>query len=64
MDALVFDLEPSTPGDVNGDGSVDFNDLLAILSAWGAPCTGCSEDLDGDGEVGFNDLLIVLSNFG
>ena len=35
MDALVFDLESTVPGDVTGDGVVDFNDLLALLSVWG-----------------------------
>ncbi|MBT4767244.1 MAG: hypothetical protein HOO04_02665, partial [Phycisphaerae bacterium] len=25
------------PADVNGDGVVDVNDLLAVISAWG-PC--------------------------
>ena len=62
MDALVFDLEPTVPGDVTGDGVVDFNDVLALLSAWG-PCSGCPEDLDGDGDVGFSDLILVLSNY-
>ena len=63
MDALVFDLEPMVPGDVTGDGVVDFDDLLALLSAWG-PCFDCPEDLDGNGDVGFSDLVFLLSNFG
>ena len=62
MDALVFDLEPSVRGDVTGDGVVDFDDLLALLSVWG-PCPGCPADLDGDGNVGFTDLVFLLSNF-
>ena len=62
MDALVFDLESTVPGDVTGDGVVDFNDLLALLSVWG-PCSACPEDLDGDGNVGFSDLVFLLSNF-
>jgi hypothetical protein len=52
-----------TPGDVNFDGIVGFDDLLAVLSNWG-PCQGlCSEDSDGSGDVGFGDLLDVLSNW-
>jgi len=53
------------PGDLDGDGDVDFADLLQLLSAWG-PCTSipeCFEDLDGSGEVGFGDLLILLANW-
>lgn len=50
-------------GDINGDLSVDFNDLLLLLSAWGT-CGGCPSDLDGDLIVGFADLLILLANWG
>ena len=55
---------PPITGDVDGDGAVDFADLLAILTAWG-PCSApCPEDIDGDGIVGFSDLLAVLANWG
>ena len=50
----------SLPGDLDGDGSVGFNDLALLLGAWG-PCSGaCPADLDGDGGVGFNDLALLL----
>lgn len=55
-------LEPPVPGDVDGDGLVDLQDLLLVLAAWG-PCAGCPTDLDGSGEVDFADLLPVLANF-
>ena len=51
-------------GDVDGDADVDFDDLLAILSAYGGACDDCPEDLDDDDDVDFDDLLIVLSNYG
>ncbi len=54
--------DPGVPGDVNGDGTVDFSDLLAVLAAWG-PCDGCPEDVDGSGAVDFTDLLAVLAAF-
>ena len=50
-------------GDVDGDGTIAFGDLLAVLSAWG-PCGDCAEDLDGSGDVGFNDLLLLLAAWG
>jgi hypothetical protein len=51
------------PADLNGDGQVDVNDILAIVSAFGQ-CTGCPEDIDGDGQVGVNDLLTAIASWG
>ncbi len=51
------------PEDLDGNGQVDFSDLLAVLSAFG-DCDACPEDLDGSGAVDFADLLAVLSAFG
>ncbi len=50
------------PGDVDGDGVCNINDLLLVLGAWG-PCAGCPEDLDGSGTVNVVDLLLVLANW-
>ena len=60
--------EPGIPGDLTGDGIVDFTDLLQLLSVWGPcdqPCLpACEGDLNGDCVVDFNDLLTLLSNWG
>jgi hypothetical protein len=48
--------------DVNADGVVDVDDLLAVLNTWGA-CAGCGADIDGDGGVDVDDLLAVLNNW-
>jgi hypothetical protein len=55
-------LDETISGDVNGDGSVNVTDVLALISAWG-PCTGCPEDIDGSGLVDVTDLLVVISNW-
>ncbi len=54
------------PGDVDGNGTVNFQDILALLGAWGdCPAKGaCPADFNGDGVVTFADLLIVLGNWG
>lgn len=53
----------AVPGDANGDGVVDFMDIVDLLSAWGGCSGDCPADLNGDGIVGFADLLEVLSYF-
>lgn len=57
---------PALLGDIDGDGSVNFADLNAVLSAFGLsgePGFNAA-DIDGDGDVDFGDLNAVLSNFG
>jgi hypothetical protein len=49
--------------DLDSDGLVNVNDLLAILSAFGSDGTG-GGDVDGNGTVDVNDLLQLLSAFG
>lgn len=53
------------PQDISGNGDVGFDDLVAILTAWG-PCGAppCPADITGDGEVGFDDLVALLSAWG
>jgi hypothetical protein len=60
------------PGDVTGDNVVGTNDLLAILSLYGAQSPedigasefGGAEDLNGDGIIGTADLLVLLAYYG
>ncbi len=50
------------PADLDGDGHVDFNDILTVLAAWGNE--GGPEDLDGSGFVDIGDILAVLAAWG
>ena len=52
--------ETGEPADVNGDGAVNFDDLLGVLAAFG-PCDGCPEDVNDSGAVDFDDVLAVLA---
>jgi hypothetical protein len=54
---------PTCDGDFDGDGGVEFDDLVLMLMAWGS-CSGCPQDLDGDGDVRFDDLLLLLDAWG
>jgi len=59
-----FLLIPIAPGDVNRDGTVNVNDLLALLAAWG-PCDQPCVDVDFDdsGGVDVLDLLTLLAHW-
>jgi hypothetical protein len=57
------DEPPPCPADVNGNGVVDFADILAVIGAWG-PCPGCAADVDGDDVVAFSDILAVIGGWG
>jgi len=63
--AQMWSAPTPIEGDVNGDGTVDDSDLLAVMFAFGQECPlGCPEDLNGDGTVDDGDLLMVMFNFG
>ncbi len=49
------------PGDFNGDGSVDGNDLASLLASWGQPFS--TADLNFDGVVNGSDLATLLANW-
>ena len=50
-----------TPGDLNGDTSVNGADLALLLGMWGTAAQ--AGDLNGDGVVGGPDLGLLLSNW-
>ena len=50
---------PEVPGDLDGDGRVDFEDLLLMAAAYGRQGINLPEDLDGDGVVGDGDLELL-----
>jgi hypothetical protein len=61
MDAVSVTIKTGNPADLNGDGTVNGQDLGVLLSNWGNPGTG---DLNGDGSVNGQDLGVLLSNWG
>ena len=59
-----FVIRAWLPGDANGDGKVDINDLTIVLSHYGQTGqTWSTGDFIGDGTVDINDLTIVLANY-
>ncbi len=53
------------PGDANGDGKVDFADLVAVAQNYGGENkTRDQGDVTGDGNVNFADLVEIAQNYG
>ena len=50
------------PGDADGNGNVDTNDLLMVIADWGLD--GGPADVNGDGTVNTEDILVILGNWG
>jgi uncharacterized membrane protein len=63
-EAVMWEAPTPVPGDATGDGIVNVNDVLAVISGWGVCPTNCPADLNGTGSVDVDDLLIVLNNWG
>src|SRR5439155_20046795 len=51
------------PPDTNCSGSVNIDDLLAVIGHWG-PCSSCPWDVNGDSTVNIDDLLAVIAAWG
>ena len=52
------------PADVDLSGTVDFNDILSILAAYGSEGDWIPEDVNIDGIVDFADILRGLADWG
>ena len=50
--------------DPDGNGQVNVDDLLMVITDWGSCSGDCPADLDGDRIVGVNDLLSVVGGWG
>lgn len=60
--ATLTVVPAACPGDANGDGVVNFDDITAVLANWlGAGPTG---DADHNGIVNFEDISTVIANWG
>jgi probable HAF family extracellular repeat protein len=66
----AYRLTPIGPGDINADGVVDVDDLVAVILSWGAcgDCNNCPADVapfpKGDCVVDVDDLVAVILNWG
>jgi 1,4-alpha-glucan branching enzyme len=57
---IILSQSPSCPSDLDGDGAVGVDDLLAVIASWGTP----GADVTGDGLTNVDDLLAIIGAFG
>ncbi len=61
--SISASIPSGVAGDVNCDGLVDVEDVLAVISSWG-PCEGvCAEDVVPDQNINVSDILLVIANW-
>jgi hypothetical protein len=65
---LMYLQNASIPGDINGDGKVNLEDLVILAKAYGstpgAPTWNPNADINGDGVVGSLDLAVLAQHYG
>ena len=59
---LKVEAPAGKPGDVNGDGNVDINDVVCIINHMAGTTLYDSADVNGDKEVNINDVVAVINN--
>jgi hypothetical protein len=66
ISGFLVEYDLPMPGDATGDGSVDVDDLVAVVLSWG-PCPvgePCPADFNDSGAVDVDDLIMVILNWG
>lgn len=61
---FVGATQTGCPGDLTGDGVINFDDLGMVLGTFGQTGACLAGDANGDGVVNFDDLGMVLAGFG
>jgi len=65
---VVLDWTVTIPGDIDGDGDIDFDDFIIFAGPYrtdeGDPTFDPRCDLDGDGDIDFDDFIIFAGNYG
>jgi hypothetical protein len=64
---MILRVGPDCPADINTSATVDVDDLIAVILAWGdcpaAPAV-CAADIDFSGSVDVDDLIAVILAWG
>jgi len=61
--SVTVDTTTVCPGDVTGDGYVNYDDVLyMVLNLWGSCTPGAEGDVNTDGYVNYDDVLYMVLN--
>ena len=52
------------PGDANCDNHINIDDLVIVITHWGASGGATIADLNADGTVNIDDLMMVITHWG
>ena len=55
---------PLCPADTDGNGEINVDDLVAVITGWGPCPVTCPADVTGDDVVGVDDLVAVVEGWG
>jgi hypothetical protein len=61
--AKIVRVSSQPTADVNGDGSVNVDDLIEVIVRWGACPAPCPADINTSGAVDVDDLIAVILNW-
>lgn len=61
METYPYKVVKGTPGDVNGDGSVDVADIASVISVMAGDGNYDAADVNGDGSVDVADIASIIS---
>lgn len=59
----TFTVGVASPGDADGDGNVDFDDISTIVANWLDDTCLIEGDANRDGIVNFDDINVVITNW-
>jgi len=62
-DNQFLECPPPCPADLDGNGTVDFNDYMILVQSWG-PAEGSPADLNEDGLVNYEDMILLFDAWG
>jgi hypothetical protein len=67
QEVAVRPVNDMCPGDIDGNGAVNVDDLMALIGQWGNDCEAgdtCTADLDGNLTVDVDDLVMLIGLWG